>query len=145
MKIPDKLYNQICKLMPIPCVDIIVTDMDNRVLLLKRNNQPMKGEWWFPGGRIYKGETRKEAALRKVKEECGINTESIVKIGTYDLFLNNNLFHAITTVFKVDVEITHVVMDDQSCDYSWKTCQEWVKIISNDFLLNNLKEIDRFY
>ena len=50
------------------------------------------GKWDLPKGRIEKGEQIKEAALREVKEECGI---SELKLGdflitTYHIFFQNN-------------------------------------------------------
>tara|TARA_B110000003_G_scaffold274490_1_gene314598 strand:+ start:18248 stop:18847 length:600 start_codon:yes stop_codon:yes gene_type:complete len=50
------------------------------------------GKWDLPKGRIEKGEQIKEAALREVKEECGI---SKLKLGnflitTYHIFFQNN-------------------------------------------------------
>jgi ADP-ribose pyrophosphatase YjhB (NUDIX family) len=32
-------------------------------------------EWWFPGGRIRKGETFEETLLCEVKEEIGLDVE----------------------------------------------------------------------
>ncbi len=69
--IGDKEYKNIVKLVPIVCVDLILTD-GNKFLLGKRVNQPAKGQWFFPGGRIYKGEKIVDAAIRKAKEEMGI-------------------------------------------------------------------------
>ena len=50
------------------------------------------GKWNLPKGRIEKGKQIKEAALREVKEECGI---SELKLGdflitTYHIFFQNN-------------------------------------------------------
>jgi 8-oxo-dGTP pyrophosphatase MutT (NUDIX family) len=50
------------------------------------------GKWDLPKGRIEKGEQIKQAALREVKEECGI---SKLKLGdflitTYHIFFQNN-------------------------------------------------------
>jgi colanic acid biosynthesis protein WcaH len=54
--IPSILYDQITKCMPIASVEALIV-MDKALLFLRRNNQPAKGEWWFPGGRIRKGES----------------------------------------------------------------------------------------
>jgi colanic acid biosynthesis protein WcaH len=66
--IPDPLYNEIVKLMPIPSVEAIIV-RDGKLLFLRRKNYPAKGQWWFPGGRIRRGESIEEALLREVKEE----------------------------------------------------------------------------
>lgn len=45
---------------------------ENRILLIKRGNEPSKGLYAFPGGRIEPGETPESAARREVLEETGI-------------------------------------------------------------------------
>ena len=66
--IPDFLYRKIVKYMPIPSVEAIIVK-DGKLLFLRRKNSPAKGQWWFPGGRIRKGETIEEALFREVKDE----------------------------------------------------------------------------
>lgn len=70
--IPDKLYNQIMKLMPIVSIEAVIM-IDEGLLLLRRKNEPAKGEWWFPGGRIkkvnlsnkhYTGKLRRKRTLK---------------------------------------------------------------------------------
>ena len=41
-------------------------------ILVERGTEPLKGVWWFPGGRMFKGETFFDAAVRKIREEVGI-------------------------------------------------------------------------
>jgi ADP-ribose pyrophosphatase YjhB (NUDIX family) len=50
------------------------------------------GKWDLPKGRIEKGEQIKEAALREVKEECGISKLKLGEflITTYHIFFQNN-------------------------------------------------------
>ena len=44
--------------------------------------QPSGTEYWmFPKGHIEKGQTTKEAALREVKEEGGVEAEIVAKVG----------------------------------------------------------------
>jgi len=56
-------------------------------LLVERGSEPVKGVWWLPGGRIYKGETFFDAAIRKVKEETGLIGKPIQVLGFYNTFL----------------------------------------------------------
>src|SRR3989344_4107191 len=44
---------------------------DNRLLLLKRNEDPFKGRWDLPGGFMQEEETPSEALKREIKEELG--------------------------------------------------------------------------
>ncbi|MCU0541875.1 MAG: NUDIX domain-containing protein [Oscillatoriaceae cyanobacterium Prado104] len=56
--------------------------LDNRgwILLEKRSDC---GWWGLPGGRIEPGESVKEAAVREVKEETGLNIEITQLLGVY--------------------------------------------------------------
>ena len=73
MLIENELYDKIREVLPTVCVDLLVTNEQKQYLLAKRTEKPAKGSWWFPGGRIHKGETWQECAKRKGKEELGID------------------------------------------------------------------------
>ncbi len=72
MFIPDGDYHRIQELLPILCVNVVIT-YQGKCLLLKRLNHPAKGQWWFPGGRVLKNETIQQAAGRKCQNEVGLN------------------------------------------------------------------------
>ncbi|MCK4818540.1 NUDIX domain-containing protein [bacterium] len=130
MFIKDDLYQQIKKCFPIPCVDLVVINDSNEILMLRRLSEPAKGKWWFPGGRVYFMESRRDAAMRKLMEECGLQGEIVKEIGTYDLLLEIETeisSHAITTVFHITVDNDKVIIDDQSTEYAWKTPNNWLK------------------
>jgi 8-oxo-dGTP diphosphatase len=56
---------------PVVGVGAVVFDAD-RVLLVKRANEPLKGEWSLPGGAVEIGETLEAAGAREVLEETGL-------------------------------------------------------------------------
>jgi 8-oxo-dGTP diphosphatase len=55
----------------------MVTDADNQLLLVKNNYRG----WEFPGGFVDKGESIKNAAIREVKEESGIEIDLTTFLG----------------------------------------------------------------
>ena len=73
MLIENELYDKIREVLPTVCVDLLVTNEQKEYLLANRTEKPAKGSWWFPGGRIRKGETWQECAKRKGREELGID------------------------------------------------------------------------
>lgn len=46
--------------------------VDDRVVLVKRAHEPLKGEWSLPGGGVELGETLEHAVAREVAEETGL-------------------------------------------------------------------------
>ena len=94
--IPSEIHRQIMSLMPIPSVEAMILK-DNSLLFLKRKNNPARGQWWFPGGRIWKGETFTETLHREVKEETGLAVDVIKFVGVYSRIFPDR--HDITIVF----------------------------------------------
>jgi ADP-ribose pyrophosphatase YjhB (NUDIX family) len=59
---------------PIIGVGAVVFDED-RVLLVKRGREPLKGEWSLPGGAVEVGESLETAVAREVFEETELHIE----------------------------------------------------------------------
>lgn len=138
--IPDDLYRQIINVMPIPCVDLIVEDSKGRILMLKRKNEPSKGQWWLPGGRIHFGESRIDAARRKLEEECGLKEKSLLEMGTFDLIyppkkVRAYVTHGISTVFIVEV-VPGIVRADKrhSAGIKWGNSDYWLANTKDEYL-----------
>lgn len=117
--IPADLYSKIINLIPIVCVDIIIK-YKKEYLLVKRNNNPLKGEWWVVGGRIRKGELAVEACRRKIFEEAGLCASNFEFVGVYqDLFEESSYgkhdYHTISLVFQTQIDdLTNIRLDNQS-------------------------------
>lgn len=141
--IPEDIYSKIVRRMPIPCVDLLVEDDQGRVLLIRRAKEPAKGQWWFPGGRIHYRETRIQAAVRKLREECGFETTHMLEVGTYDVLLeiqnDINPRHGVTTLFHVVVNGGRdIALDAQSLDADWRLPEEWLSIGLHSFVQQGL-------
>jgi colanic acid biosynthesis protein WcaH len=129
-QILQEQYNTILHLIPIACVDICIMN-NSGVLLVKRNTEPAKGQWWVPGGRVYKGEMLKECALRKAKEEVGLECmvgpivhtdETVFETGPFNIPV-----HSINVAFLLVPKTIDVKLDKYSLDY------KWVNSIDSDF------------
>lgn len=127
-RIPDTLYRRIHKVLPILCADLVVVDKEKkRFLLVKRTNQPERGKWWLPGGRVFKNERLKEAALRKLKEEIGLRGKIVKQLGLHEYFSDTGYFrgmdsHTVVAVFLATVNPKIAPKaDSQSSDVGWFT------------------------
>lgn len=56
----------------IRCVGAVVHDADGRLLLIRRANEPGRGRWSLPGGRVEPGESDEQAVARELAEETGL-------------------------------------------------------------------------
>jgi colanic acid biosynthesis protein WcaH len=123
--IPVEHYKQILEVMPVLCVDVVIRNTAGEYLLVKRVNEPLKGQWWVVGGRVLKNETLEQAVLRKVKQEVGLTVHALEPIGYYeDRFEKNAIqldspLHAVSVVFATVIDDRQVIkMDGQSLE--WK-------------------------
>ena len=52
-----------------------------KILLIKRGEEPFKGQYSLPGGFLRPTETIEEAALRELKEETGAECKELIYLG----------------------------------------------------------------
>ena len=81
--IPADEWRTIVANVPIVSVDLVIR-YDGGVLLGRRTNEPAKGYWFVPGGRVLKGESRREAVHRIASAELGVAVEIIESLGAFE-------------------------------------------------------------
>jgi len=124
--IPTHLYQQIIKNVPILCVDVAIRH-DRKLLLIKRLQPPLQGEWWVPGGRVFVGEKLEDAARRKLKDETNLVAQKLKQINAYETMFDKSSTefgdglhapHTVNVLFLADVEdITTLRLDSSSGAY----------------------------
>ena len=57
---------------------------DGEVLIVRRANPPLQGEWSIPGGALDLGEKLRDGIAREVREETGLDVEPIELIELLD-------------------------------------------------------------
>lgn len=82
---------------PTPTVDCIVEMPGQRIVLIKRKNEPMG--WALPGGFVDEGEPLHEACIREVLEETGLTVSLEEQFFTYSEPARDPRKHTISTVY----------------------------------------------
>jgi len=57
---------------PLVSIDLVVPDAQGRLLMGQRINEPARGSWFVPGGRILKDEPLDDAFVRLTSIELGV-------------------------------------------------------------------------
>ena len=76
-------FISIVKNTPLVSIDLVIENKEGEILLGWRNNQPAKGYWFVPGGRIRKDENFRKAFNRILKTETA--AIAVVSLLQYEL------------------------------------------------------------
>jgi ADP-ribose pyrophosphatase YjhB (NUDIX family) len=117
------------------CAGAFVRDGDGRVLLILRANDPGRGLWSVPAGRIEAGETSAEAAVREVREETGLE----VVLG--EVLWRGAVGEFVVEDFAATVSGGVLRAGDDAADARWFTADEVRGLPLSENLLDVLTEI----
>ena len=139
-KIPSSLYELIVDVLPIASVEAVIVQ-DDSLLFLRRNNNPVKGQLWFPGGRIRKGETFEETLIREVKEETGLQLIESKLVNVYSRIFNER--HDITIVYICKCKPDNITLNNEHSEYKYfkklpKNIHPYLIEVINDLEKKNL-------
>jgi len=120
--IPDDLYRDVLRTMPVPCVDLLIQH-SGRILMVQRRNEPARGEWWFPGGRIHKGERLLQTAHRQAREEVGARGLCGALVHVEETLFETGRFgepvHTVNLCYAFDALSKEVTLDADHTEYMW--------------------------
>lgn len=121
-------FNAVVKSAPLVSIDLCLV-FEDKILLGKRNNPPLKDQWFTPGGRIQKNEPWQAALRRIALSELGLKVENVGAfelMGVWDHFYQNSFFDPNTSTHYVN--LPHFVrlelrpelsMDEQHRKLGW--------------------------
>jgi 8-oxo-dGTP diphosphatase len=97
-----------------------------RVLLTQRARPPFENLWSLPGGHVKRGEGLRDAALRELKEETGINASLGEIIGWNEIIRPEK--HVVIAVFTAQFESGEAVAADDAKAVRWVDHRELDKL-----------------
>jgi 8-oxo-dGTP diphosphatase len=106
---------------PALATDCAIFDPDDRVLLIRRGNEPFKGAYALPGGFVEMGETVEAACRREVEEETGLEVGALVLVGVYSDPSRDPRGHTVSVVYTT--RLSHAAVPRAGSDAA---CAEWV-------------------
>ncbi|MGD0644628.1 MAG: NUDIX hydrolase [Candidatus Bathyarchaeia archaeon] len=112
--IPQAIYDQILRQMPIPTVEAVIL-INSSLLFLRRKNNPAMGQWWFAGGRIHKRESLEKTLRREVKEETELEIESYRLIKAYSRVFQER--HDITVTYLCKCREGQIKLNGEHSEY----------------------------
>jgi 8-oxo-dGTP diphosphatase len=105
-------------------VRLILTDNNNRILLLKRSRDAKTnpGRWELPGGKIDTGESFDMALYREVFEETGLRVRIHHAAGTAEQMVSG--LHVIHLILTGTVESGGLAISDEHEAFRWSAIEE---------------------
>ena len=121
--LPDQEYKKIINLMPIFCIDFLIT-WEKQYLLLQRKEEPLKNDYWVVGGRLFFKETIKDAAKRIQEREIGRYFSKFKEIGFSNYFFpskpGSKATHTPAILYKISVtKKFDPIVDRQHNNFIW--------------------------
>ena len=124
----------------VPCVGALVHDDAHRLLVVRRANEPGRGRWSIPGGRVERGEDDHEAVRREVLEETGLHVRVGRRIGTVQRPGPAGVVYDIRDYAATPKGPTSPVAGDDASEVRWVSRAELATLPTADGLIDALVE-----
>jgi 8-oxo-dGTP diphosphatase len=123
----------------VDCVGALVYDEERRLLVVKRANEPSRGLWSIPGGRVEPGEDDLTAVAREVAEETGLTVEVGALVGEVERPGPRGKLYVIRDYEATAVGGTLTAGDDAS-DARFVTRPEFLALSTATLLVSTLEQ-----
>ena len=146
MRLAREEFLEVVERTPLVSIDLIVRRADGRVLLGRRTNEPAKGCWFVPGGRIRKNERLADAFRRICEAELGkpLVISEAKFLGVFEHLYPTNFAekpgigtHYIVLAYELNVhDLPERLPADQHGEFDWLEVQ---RILETDGVHENTR------
>jgi len=121
---------------PLVGVGAVIVDDRERVLLIQRGTEPMKGRWSIPGGLLDLGETLVDGVKREVAEETGLSVRPETIVEVVDRIHKQESaentpsairYHYVIVDYWCSVLQGEARPSSDAADIAWATRDEWME------------------
>lgn len=130
--VPKGIYHIVC--------EIAVKHTDGKYLLMQRDFRKHLGGMWelTAGGSALKGETPLECAIRELKEETGIATDSLTQIGNVIHDEHNSIYFEYLCVTEYDKDSV-TLQEGETINFKWVSVDEFKSIPKNELATTRMQ------
>ncbi|MCK5737769.1 NUDIX hydrolase [bacterium] len=108
----------------------VVVQNKRKILLIRRGRPPKKNSWAIPGGLVELGESIRDAAIREVREECGLEIKLDGILDVVDFIEkdpNGTIkYHYVITDFAASYVSGVIVAGDDAAEAAWVTADKLI-------------------
>ncbi|MFK4087472.1 NUDIX domain-containing protein [Kribbella sp. NPDC020789] len=123
----------------IDCVGALVYDERRRLLVVRRANDPGRGLWSLPGGRVEPGEDDPAALVREVAEETGLTVEVGTLVGEVEREAPQGRFYVIRD-YEATPTAGTLAPGDDATDARFVTRPELLALPTTTLLISTLDQ-----
>ncbi|MDR3571084.1 MAG: NUDIX domain-containing protein [Candidatus Pacebacteria bacterium] len=144
-RLDDSVFRDLIKNAPLVSIDLIVKDPNRKIAVVRRTRNPAKGDYFVPGGRIYKGEELSVALKRIADYELRIDVDLVPHrfFGAFTHIYETNRFdesgygtHYVVLAYEIRVERQSDFFDADHDEIKWITADE---ILASDSVNSYVK------
>ncbi|MDQ6954218.1 MAG: GDP-mannose mannosyl hydrolase [Mariprofundaceae bacterium] len=130
------IFKMVIEHAPLFAMDLVIINDEEKILLGKRSNNPAKGFWFVPGGRVFKNESLDQAFRRISSNELGValKRSNGTFLGLFEHFYDDSVFgsgistHYInaTHALRANIDLANLPQS-QHQEYVWMSVNEMQK------------------